>query len=80
MNIFQEKTIEEAEESAKWLFASLAYTDVQFEPLAKNFPMTKILLEHCLRICVQEGDIEQYNKLRNSYPEFAVDLLSSKSI
>ena len=78
MNMFKEKMIKEAEESAERLFASLAYTDVQFEPLTKNFPMTKKLLEHCLRICVQEGNIEQYNKLRNNYPEFLDDLLISK--
>lgn len=79
MIAFEESTKEEMQ-NIQWLFASLAYTDAQFEQLASKFPMTRELYEHCLRICVQDGNMEQYNKLRNSYPEFADDLLSSKSI
>ena len=37
----------------------------------ENIPMTQEIWEHCLSVCVQDGTVEQFNKLWDEYPEFA---------
>lgn len=46
--------------------------DLEDEP---NVPMTQELWEHCLSVCIQDSDMEQYNKLWNEYPEFAANMM-----
>ena len=37
----------------------------------ENILMTQEIWEHCLSVCVQDGNVEQFNKLWDEYPEFA---------
>ena len=37
----------------------------------ENILMTQEIWEHCLSVCVPDGNVEQFNKLWDEYPEFA---------
>lgn len=56
--------------------AAPAQMKIPFVPQANRSRMTQELWEYCLGLCVEDGNIELFDKLWSAYPTFAESFMS----
>lgn len=70
----QISTIEKCRDAL--FLAAPAKTKIPFVPQANNSGMTQELWEYCLSLCVEDGNIELFDKLWSTYPTYGENLLN----